>query len=540
MATKKSKTEKQPRAVLYCRVSTFDQNRGDYRSLEDQESRLRRSAEADGYTVFQVFKEVASSANLERDDLRKMMGKLEEIDAVYVTKLDRLSRSMHDWCRVNELLDQHNVALISVTQKIDTSTPMGRFFRDLLMIFAQFEREMIAERTYEKMAEQARLGRWSGGRPILGYDVVDKTITINREEQKIVDAIFNRYLELASIAKTARWANLKGYRTKHVQCKNGPEFKPRKFTRADIQRMLSNVTHLGKIRFDGVEYNGAHDGLISEETFLQVQELMVAKKDKPRRGDQRQQETLLLGLLRCGFCGGACTSSFVNKKQKDGKVQRYFYYKCTSKSRRDAEACPSADLRATMIDNAFIKYFRQFAHEPERLEAVLEAADAASRAGVGEFETERAELSKQLATAERESMTLVDRLADPELAGISAIKSRLTELENQQQLLKSQVTDLTLQIRDRRDQSLSLDEIREAFEHFDELWEELEFEERQYAVRLLVKEIQLNFEKGQKQGEMKIQAWGRRPTPLSVELRDYRSSKLRNQDGRHPRVDSNH
>ena len=535
----RQKVNKKKRAALYCRVSTFDQNRGDYSSLEDQESRLRRAAEADGYAVFQVLKEVASSANMDRDELRKMLGKLDEIDAVYVTKLDRLSRSMHDWCRVNELLDQYDVALVSVTQKIDTSTPMGRFFRDLLMLFAQFEREMIAERTYEKMAEQARLGRWSGGRPIIGYDVVDKTIVVNRDEVKIVEAIFDKYLELASIAKTARWANLKGYRTKHVRCKNGREFEPRKFTRADIQRTLSNITYIGKIRFDGVEYNGAHEGIISEERFLQVQELMAAKKEKPRRGDQRQQETLLLGLLRCGFCGGACTSSFVNKKQKDGRIRRYYYYKCTSKSRRDAEACPSADLRAPMIDDAFIQYFRQLAHEPKHLEAVLRAADTASREGVGEFEIERAELSKQLATAERESMTLVDRLADPELAGISAIKSRLTELEYQQQIFKSQITDLTLQIRDRRDQNLSPDEIREAFENFDEIWEELDFEERQYAVRLLVKEIQLHFEKGKKEGEMRIEAWGRRPKPLSVELSAYRSAKLRNQDGRHPRQDSN-
>lgn len=539
---KKRKRElatKKKRAALYCRVSTFDQNRGEYSSLEDQESRLRRAAEEDGYTVFQVFKEVASSANLERDELHKMLGKLNEIDAVYVTKLDRLSRSMHDWCRVNELLDQHDVALVSVTQKIDTSTPMGRFFRDLLMLFAQFEREMIAERTYEKMAEQARLGRWSGGRPILGYEVVDKTIAVNREEVKIVNAIFDKYLELASIAKTARWANLKGYRTKHVQCKNGREFKARKFTRADIQRMLSNITYIGKIRFDGVEYNGAHEGIISEEKFLQVQELMAAKKDKPRRGDQRQQETLLLGLLRCGFCGSACTSSFVNKKGKDGKIRRYYYYKCTSKSRRDAEACPSADLRASMIDKAFIQYFRQLAHEPKHLEAVLMAADTVSREGVGELESERSDLLKRLATAERESLTLVDRLTDPELASISAIKSRLKELEHEQQVMKSQITDITLQIRDRRDHNLSIKEIREAFNHFDEIWEELDFEERQYAVRLLVKEIQLHFEKGRKEGEMKIEAWGQRPTPLSVELRDYRSEKLRNQDGRHPRQDSN-
>jgi len=136
-------------------------------------------------------------------------------------------------------------------------------------------------------------------------------------------------------------------------------------------------------------------------------------------------------------------------------------------------------------------------------------------------------------------MTLVDRLADPELAGISAIKTRLRELEQQQQALKSRITDLTLQIRDRRDQNTSLDEIQEAFENFEEIWEELDFEERQYAIRLLVKEIRLHFEKGKKQGKMEVEAWGRRPKPLSVELSDYRSAKLRNQDGRYPRQDSN-
>lgn len=536
---KRSQSKKKRLAALYCRVSTFDQNRGDYSSLEDQETRLRRAAEADGYEVFQVFKEVASSTNLDRDELAKLLGKLDKFDAVYVTKLDRLSRSMHDWCQVNELLDHHDVALVSVTQKIDTSTPMGRFFRDLLMLFAQFEREMIAERTYEKMAEQARQGKWSGGRPILGYDVDGKTIVVNRAEAEIVEIIFDKYLELASIAKTARWANLQGYRTKHVKCKNGREFKPRKFTRADIQRMLSNITYVGRVRFDRVEYEGEQEGIISDEKFIQVQELLAAKKEKPRRGDQRQQDTLLLGIIRCGFCGGACTSSFVNKKGKDGKVRRYYYYKCTTKSRRDAEACPSADLRASLIDDAFVRYFRQLANEPKHLKAVLEAAEAASRDGVGAIEAERAELSRQLSAAERESMTLVDRLADPELAGISAIKTRLRELEQQQQALKSRITDLTLQIRDRRDQSTSLDEIQEAFENFDEIWEELEFEERQYAVRLLVKEIRLDFEKGKKRGKMEVEAWGRRPKPLSVELSDYRSAKLRNQDGRYPREDSN-
>lgn len=541
---KKSKKTKQTdnpkkRAVVYCRVSTFDQNRGDYSSLEDQETRLRRTAEDDGYDVIQVFREVASSASLERDELRRMLGKLDEFDVVYVTKLDRLSRSMSDWCKLNELFDAHEVALVSTTQKIDTTTPMGRFFRDLLMLFAQFEREMIAERTYEKMAEQARKGKWSGGHPIHGYDAVEKKLVINKKEAKVVCAIFDKYLELASIARTSRWANLEGYRTKYVKYGTGREVQPRKFKRADIQRMLSNITYVGKVRFDEMEFDGEHEGIVTEDVFFEVQKLLAAKKDKPRRGDQSQQDTLLLGILRCGFCGGAYTSSFVNKKAKDGTVKRYYYYKCTTKSKENAAACEGADLKAELVDNAFTAYFRNLATEPEKLQSVIAAAEQASQDGAKTLEKDRSKLSTDLAKSEKESLALVTRLVDPDLQGISAIKVRLGELEEEQQVLKSRITDLTLQIRDRRDGSLSIDEIRLAYEQFDELWDQLEFEERQYAVRLLVREIELKFRKKEKEGELKIEAWGRSPTPLCVRLSDFRSKKLRNQDARLPRQDSN-
>src|SRR5205814_4508866 len=99
------------------------------------------------------------------------------------------SRSMADWVAINDRMDRHGVALVCTTQKLDTGTPMGRFFRDLLMLFAQFEREMIAERTYEKMAEQARRGRWGGGRPVLGYDRDDKKLVANAAEAAVVRAL---------------------------------------------------------------------------------------------------------------------------------------------------------------------------------------------------------------------------------------------------------------------------------------------------------------------------------------------------------------
>jgi site-specific DNA recombinase len=522
-------------AAVYCRVSTFDQNRGDYTSLEDQESRLRRAAETDGYELYRVFKEVANSASLDRDELRRLLSELDQFDAVYVTKLDRLSRSMHDWCRLNELFDEHGVALVSTTQKIDTSTTMGRFFRDLLMLFAQFEREMIAERTYEKMAEQARQGKWGGGHQVLGYDVVHKKLVVNSQEAEVVRAVFQRYLELASLARTARWANLQGHRTKRVRFLNGREVAPHAFKRADIQRLLSNVAYVGRIRFDGNEYTGAHDPIVPESQFLQVQQLLTAKKDKPRRGDQTQQDTLLLGVLRCGFCGGAYTSSFVNKKAKNGQIRRYYYYKCTTKSKREAAACPGADVRADLIDHAFVSFLRRLAQEPNKLQAVVRAAEEASRTGAGGLETQRNRLVKELSSSERDSLTLVNRLTDPELADVAAIKKRLAELQQVQRQLTARITDLTLQIRDRRDETLSLEEVRDAFTKFDELWDELTFQERQYAVRLLVKQVEMHFEKGKCEGAIKIEAWGRSPKPLHIRLRDFREGrKLRNQVGRLP------
>ena len=536
MAKKKS-VQKKTKVAIYCRVSTFDQNRGDYSSLEDQEQRLRRSVEADGHKVFQVFKEVASSASLERDELNRMLGKLGEYDIIYVTKLDRLSRSMGDWCRLNELLEEHDCALVSVTQKIDTTTPMGRFFRDLLMLFAQFEREMIAERTYEKMAEQARRGRWSGGHSIHGYDAVEKKLIVNEEQAKLVRLIYDKYQELASLARTARWVNGEGHRTKLVRYSTGREVKPRKFTRADIQRMLSNITYIGKIRFDNMEFDGEHDGIIGEEQFIAVQKLMAAKKDKPRRGDQSQQDTLLLGLLRCDFCGGAYTTSFVNKKMKDGSRKRYYYYKCTTKSKREAAACCGGDLKADLIDETVVNYVQELSGKPKHLAAVIKAASEATRDGVEQLEADRTRITKRLSKSEKESLTLVDRLADPELHGISAIKSRLAELEKEQQTLQSRITDLTLQIRDRRDQDLSVEEIQAAYEEFTSLWEELTFDERQYALRLLVKEIRLSFRKKEKEGQIKIEAWGRRPQPLKISLE--RSKKLRNQNRRLPHLGSN-
>ena len=220
-------------------------------------------------------------------------------------------------------------------------------------------------------------------------------------------------------------------------------------------------------------------------------------------------------------------------------IRDSYYYKCTTKSKKDAAACCGADLKAEMIDAAVIDYIQDLAKKPKHLAAVIASATEANRDGVAALESERTKLSKELSRMEKSSLALVDRLADPALQAITAITDRLAALEKDQQSLKSRITELTLQIRDRRDADISTEEVQSAYEDFSALWKELDFDERQYALRLLVKQITLSFKKKEPSGEIQIEAWGRSPTPLNLAINQSRDKKLRNQDGRLPRQDSN-
>ncbi|MHC4886082.1 MAG: recombinase zinc beta ribbon domain-containing protein [Planctomycetota bacterium] len=352
--------------------------------------------------------------------------------------------------------------------------------------------------------------------------------------------MFEKYLELGSIAKTARWANAEGNRTKHQKFSTGREVLPREFQRADIQRLLKNVTYMGKVRFDDTDFPGLQDAIIDPKTFIEVQKLLDARKEKPRRGDQKQQDLLLLGLLKCGYCGGALTSSFANKKMKSGETKRYYYYKCTKKNKGDACDCEAADLKAEAIESSVIEAFRDLAREPKKLDAVVKAATKTAKDGMPALERERDKLNKKLSQAEQQSRVLVERLADPDLKDLSAIKDRLRGLDQEEKELKNRIAELTLEIRGRRTQTISAKEVKAAFAEFDKLWGQLEFTEKMQALRLLVKEIRVKFKKGAKEGEMLLEAWGRHDKPLKKRFRNLSEKKLRNQDVWYPLMDSNH
>jgi len=236
-----------------------------------------------------------------------------------------------------------------VTQQFDTTTSMGQLMLNILISFAQFERETIAERTRDKMAAARRRGIWTGGHLVLGYDLKNKKMVKNREEAEKVRAIFKLYLLHGSFLKVAEELSLMGWKTKS-RARNGKSVSGKAFDKDVVKRILTNPIYLGKVRYGGDIYEGAHEAIVDRRTWDSVQRLIRSKGKHCRRRHRITHGALLHGLLRCGVCGSAMTTHSSRKG-----ARRFRYYVCLTYQKRGARACPGsraalADLDATVLE----------------------------------------------------------------------------------------------------------------------------------------------------------------------------------------------
>ncbi|WP_419198838.1 recombinase family protein [Wolbachia endosymbiont of Rhagoletis cingulata] len=262
-----------------------------------------------------------SGKNLERPAIKELFEDVKkgEVDCVVVYTLDRLSRETKDSIEVTSFFRRHRVNFIAVTQIFDNNTPMGKFVQTVLSGAAQLEREMIVERVKNKIATSKEQGLWMGGTLPLGYDVKDKELIINEKEARTVKHIFERYLELKSMAELARELNREGYRTKSDI-----------FKKATVRRIITNPIYMGKIRHYEKEYEGKHEAIIKEEKWQKAQELI---KNQPYR-KAKYEEALLKGIIKCKSCNANMTLTYAKKENK-----RYRYYVCNNHLR--GKSCES-------------------------------------------------------------------------------------------------------------------------------------------------------------------------------------------------------
>ena len=225
-----------------------------------------------------------TGGNLDRPALQRLLGDIDQsrIDCVLVYKVDRLSRSLLDFARLMEVFERHQVSLVSVTQPLNTTASLGRLTLNILLSFAQFEREMIADRTRDKMAAARRKGKWVGGTPVLGYDVAATggKLVINPEEASRVQAIFSSYLQHRSLEAVLAELQSRQWLTKRWRTREGKEHPGRSFTKPTLMRLLRNVLYLGQVTHQGEVYAGEQQALVDKAVWQRVNEKLSKEQER--------------------------------------------------------------------------------------------------------------------------------------------------------------------------------------------------------------------------------------------------------------------
>ncbi|MGE3511453.1 MAG: recombinase family protein [Vicinamibacterales bacterium] len=240
-----------------------------------------------------------SGGTLDRPALQQLLADVRnrKVDTVVVYKVDRLTRSLADFAKIVEVFDAHGVSFVSVTQQFNTTTSMGRLTLNMLLSFAQFEREVTGERIRDKIAASKKKGMWMGGYVPLGYEAKDRTLVINQAEAETVRAVFKLYLEHGNVRQVKAAADCLGLITKIRRADDGRMRGGRPLSRGHIYQLLKNPLYAGRIAHKGASYEGQHACIIDPETWDAVQAMLAGHAHQRAGGGRAAEPSLLAGLL---------------------------------------------------------------------------------------------------------------------------------------------------------------------------------------------------------------------------------------------------
>jgi site-specific DNA recombinase len=488
------------RCAVYTRKSTEEGLEQEFNSLDAQ----REAGEAfvasqrhEGWTCLPDRYDDGgfTGGNLDRPGLRRLMEDIEagRVDCVVVYKVDRLSRSLLDFARLMQTFEQHQVSFVSVTQQFNTATSMGRLVLNVLLSFAQFEREIIAERTRDKIAATRRRGKWAGGTPLLGYDVDPKgcRLLVNPAEAERVRAIFALYLEHEALLPVVQELAARGWVNKRWQTKAGVERGGGPFTRTSLYRLLTNVAYAGQVRYKDEVHPGEQPAVVDPGVFQRVQGMLQRNGGTGGAPVRGQFGALLQGLLRCGPCGCSMTPTQTTKH----RAKRYRYYVCTAAQKGGWDTCPSKSIPAAQVEQFVVEQVKCVGRDPGLLREVLAQAreqDAQRTAGL---EAEQRGLEKDLACWHGEIKQLSGQLRPGEAN--DPLIARLADLQERVGLCAGRVKKVREQIHAVRHRLLDEEEAALALSVFDPVWGALTPREQARVIGLLVERVDYDGAKGQ-------------------------------------------
>ena len=478
------------RVALYLRVSTDLQAGRDEGSLDTQEARLRAAVKsrAEDCEIRHVFREEGESGkSLDRPEVQKLLAAIRagEIDLLIVTRLDRLSRSLLDFFEVNRLLEKHHVQFQSLNETFDTTTAMGMAMLKIVLVFAELERAQTAERTKVAMKARAERGLWNGGSPPLGYTSLENGhLEVHATEAEIVRLIFDRYTELRSTMKLARWLNDRGHRQKAFTSRRKGSTGGKPFSISVLQGMLANRLYLGEIKHKGELFAGQHEALVTPELFERVRQILADNDRNLRVAPARAKyDYLLTGTLRCA-CGYALTTSAGRAKGRS-----YHYYRCVGIQKVDRHACPVKNVRADLADATVMEIIREAARDPKMLSAAVEEANRIAQQTVAPLRERVASMKRDIAAAERTAESTLDTLLMVGLSDSPTAKRRLAEAEEKVRQVRLALAEAEGELAVREGEQLDAEVMAQALGSFDEAFDHLTSDERREFLRLMIKQV---------------------------------------------------
>jgi site-specific DNA recombinase len=348
---------KRSRCAIYTRKSTEEGLEQDFNSLDAQREACTafiQSQKHEGWSFFPTAYDDGgySGGSLERPALRRLLADIEagRIDVIVVYKVDRLTRALSDFAKLVELFERRGVSFVSITQQFNTTTSMGRLTLNILLSFAQFEREMIGERVRDKIAASKKKGMWMGGTVPLGYDVKDRKLVVNKAEARTVVDIYRRYLRLKSVRALQVELDGAGIRSKSRVRLDGAEHGKQRFSQGALYLLLQNRTYRGEAKHKGNAYPGEHKSIVDKPLFDAVQAVLAENRVERATGLNTKAPSLLTGLLY-DETGERLTPTWTVKKGK-----RYRYYVSTALVKGDGRSdsahrrLPAGTLESIVID----------------------------------------------------------------------------------------------------------------------------------------------------------------------------------------------
>jgi site-specific DNA recombinase len=451
-----------------------------------------------------------SGGSMDRPALQRLMRDIDGgmIDVVVVYKVDRLSRSLMDFARIVELFERHDVSFVSVTQHFNTTSSMGRLTLNILLSFAQFEREVIGERIRDKVAASKAKGMWMGGCPPLGYDVRDRKLVVNDAEADLVRHIFRRFLQLGSGTKLVRELKAKRRSTKSWTTQGGRRREGRPFGKGTVYKLLNNRVYLGEIVHKGNAYPGEHAPIVTRDLWNKVQAVLAESAKARANRTRATTPALLRGIIRCAIHDCAMGPTFT---RKNGRLYRY--YLCTHASKHGYDTCPNPSLSAGEIEAAVIDQLRGLFGSPEVLARTFRAAKERHLAEIERLRKEKAELEDRIRILGEMADRALRVEADGDNVVLNRVNADLADAEKRMAAVADNLAGLESRAVTERD-------IIDALERLDPVWDELFPAEQERIVRLLVERVDV----GSEGLAIRIRANGLRTLVTEVQARAERTA----------------